>query len=92
MTKELVIKRLKLLSENKGVQTLSYDEAKVLIAEIDRLNKENEELNKFLRAFSNFIDDEEYWNSLGANGEDIECKVSHKWNELLYKIVHKGSE
>ena len=54
--------------------------------------EEIERLNKFLRAFSDFIDDEEYWKSLGVNGEDIECKVSHKWNELLYKIVHKGSD
>ena len=38
MSAEKVIKRLKLLSENKGVQTLSYDEARILLAEIERLN------------------------------------------------------
>lgn len=55
-------------------------------------DKEIDRLNKFIRAFSDFIDNEEYWKSLGVNGEDIECKVSHKWNELYYKIVYKGSD
>lgn len=40
MTTEKVIKRLKLLSENKGVQTLDYDEARILLSEIERLNKQ----------------------------------------------------
>lgn len=48
MTKELVIKRLKLLSENKGVQTLNYDEARIVLAEMERLNNIINELEKWL--------------------------------------------
>lgn len=51
-----------------------------------------ERLNKFTRKFSDFIDDNEYWKTLAVNGENIESKVSHKWNELLYEIVFKGSD
>lgn len=52
MTKEYVMKRLKLLTEHKGVQTFNYDEASIVLEEIERLEeveKEHQKLNGELR-------------------------------------------
>ena len=63
MTKEYVMKRLELLNDHKGVQTFSYEEAKIVLEEIERLHSIIKEVREYINNCS----------ILGENEVDSYC-------------------